>query len=74
LVTSNGMSSFLASFSRSDLTCFSIGTPWSINSNDSHYVTEDQADAHDSLLCVGVGRNKDDPNRFRFNGYLNTSS
>ncbi|MGW0069038.1 DNA polymerase III subunit alpha, partial [Streptosporangium sandarakinum] len=36
--------------------------------NDSHYVTEDQADAHDSLLCVGVGRNKDDPNRFRFNG------
>ncbi len=36
--------------------------------NDSHYVTEDQADAHDNLLCVGVGRNKDDPNRFRFNG------
>ena len=36
--------------------------------NDSHYVTEDQADAHDSLLCVGVGKNKDDPNRFRFNG------
>ncbi|MDN6021474.1 MAG: PHP domain-containing protein, partial [Acidipropionibacterium jensenii] len=44
--------------------------------NDSHYVTEDQADAHDSLLCVGVGRNKDDPNRFRFNGsgyYIKTS-
>ncbi|WP_327091355.1 DNA polymerase III subunit alpha [Nonomuraea sp. NBC_01738] len=44
--------------------------------NDSHYVTEDQADAHDSLLCVGVGKNKDDPNRFRFNGsgyYLKTS-
>ncbi|MDX6353100.1 MAG: polymerase subunit alpha, partial [Streptomyces sp.] len=36
--------------------------------NDSHYVTEDQADAHDSLLCIGVGKNKDDPNRFRFNG------
>lgn len=36
--------------------------------NDSHYVNEDDADAHDSLLCVGVGRNKDDPNRFRFNG------
>lgn len=36
--------------------------------NDSHYVTEDQSDAHDSLLCVGVGKNKDDPNRFRFNG------
>ncbi|MFI6818636.1 DNA polymerase III subunit alpha [Nonomuraea sp. NPDC050328] len=36
--------------------------------NDSHYVTADQADAHDSLLCVGVGKNKDDPNRFRLNG------
>ncbi|MFZ2625896.1 MAG: DNA polymerase III subunit alpha [Propionibacterium sp.] len=44
--------------------------------NDSHYVTEDQADAHDNLLCIGVGRNKDDPNRFRFNGsgyYIKTS-
>ncbi|MDR1386788.1 MAG: PHP domain-containing protein, partial [Propionibacteriaceae bacterium] len=36
--------------------------------NDSHYVKSDQADAHDSLLCVGVGRNKDDPKRFRFSG------
>ncbi|MGW0957563.1 DNA polymerase III subunit alpha [Streptomyces gelaticus] len=36
--------------------------------NDAHYVTEDQADAHDSLLCIGVGKNKNDPGRFRFNG------
>jgi DNA polymerase-3 subunit alpha len=44
--------------------------------NDSHYVTADQADAHDNLLCIGVGKNKDDPNRFKFNGsgyYLKTS-
>ncbi|MFI1583983.1 DNA polymerase III subunit alpha [Embleya sp. NPDC020630] len=44
--------------------------------NDSHYVTEDQADAHDSLLCVGVGKNKADPNRFKFAGtgyYIKTS-
>ncbi|HEV3361602.1 MAG TPA: PHP domain-containing protein, partial [Pseudonocardiaceae bacterium] len=44
--------------------------------NDSHYVTEDQFDAHDNLLCIGVGKNKDDPNRFKFNGsgyYLKTS-
>ncbi|MDR0959590.1 MAG: DNA polymerase III subunit alpha [Propionibacteriaceae bacterium] len=39
-----------------------------VATNDSHYVTEDQADAHDNLLCIGVGRNKDDPKRFRFNG------
>ncbi|WP_203566389.1 DNA polymerase III subunit alpha [Aestuariimicrobium ganziense] len=44
--------------------------------NDSHYVTQDQVDAHDNLLCVGTGRNKDDTNRFRFNGsgyYIKTS-
>ncbi len=45
--------------------------------NDSHYVTEDQADDHDSLLCVGVGKNKADTNRFKFNGtgyYIKTSA
>lgn len=45
--------------------------------NDSHYVREEEADAHDSLLCVGVGRNKDDPKRFRFDGsgyYLKSSA
>ncbi len=36
--------------------------------NDSHYVTQDQSQAHDALLAVGVGKNLDDPNRFRFNG------
>ncbi|GAB3262752.1 DNA polymerase III subunit alpha [Kineosporia babensis] len=44
--------------------------------NDSHYVLEEEADAHDSLLCIGVGKNKDDPNRFKFSGsgyYLKTS-
>ena len=36
--------------------------------NDSHYVYESQASAHDALLAVGVGKNLDDPTRFRFNG------
>ncbi|MGW3008387.1 DNA polymerase III subunit alpha [Streptomyces sp. NPDC001219] len=44
-----------------------LGLPL-LATNDAHYVTADQADAHDSLLCIGVGRNKDDPRRFRFNG------
>ncbi|MEU8684137.1 DNA polymerase III subunit alpha [Streptomyces sp. NPDC048611] len=44
-----------------------LGLPL-LATNDAHYVTADQADAHDSLLCIGVGRNKDDPQRFRFNG------
>src|ERR1700735_4641561 len=44
--------------------------------NDSHYVTEDQAAAHDALLCVGTNSQVDDPTRFRFSGagyYLRTA-
>ncbi|GAA3733000.1 DNA polymerase III subunit alpha [Salinactinospora qingdaonensis] len=51
-----------------------LGLP-PVVTNDSHYVTEDQAQAHDALLAVGVGKNLDDPTRFRFNGsgyYLKT--
>jgi DNA polymerase III subunit alpha len=36
--------------------------------NDSHYVTENQADAHDALLCVGTQSLVADPDRFRFGG------
>ncbi|NUT44807.1 MAG: DNA polymerase III subunit alpha [Thermoactinospora sp.] len=36
--------------------------------NDSHYVTESQAQAHDALLCVGTGKRLADTDRFRFSG------
>ncbi len=36
--------------------------------NDSHYVTRDQADAHEVLLCVGTGKTMDDPKRFKLEG------
>ena len=36
--------------------------------NDSHYVTKDQSEAHEILLCVGTGKTLDDPKRFKFNG------
>jgi len=36
--------------------------------NDSHYVTKDQADAHAALLCVQSGKTLSDPNRFKFDG------
>jgi len=36
--------------------------------NDSHYVTQDQAAAHEVLLCVGTGRTMDDPKRFKLEG------
>lgn len=36
--------------------------------NDSHYVTQDQAGTHAALLCVQAGKTLDDPNRFKFDG------
>ncbi|OZM81585.1 DNA polymerase III subunit alpha [Pseudonocardia sp. MH-G8] len=36
--------------------------------NDSHYVTRGQAQAHAALLCVQSGKTLTDPTRFRFDG------
>jgi len=52
-----------------------LGIPL-LATNDSHYVTEDQAAAHDALLCIGTNSQVDDPTRFRFSGasyYLRTA-
>jgi DNA polymerase-3 subunit alpha len=37
-----------------------------IVSNDVHFVDEDHADAHDRLICVGTGKDLDDPARMRY--------
>ena len=34
--------------------------------NDSHYLRRENADMHDTLLCLQTGGNKDEINRFRF--------
>ena len=39
-----------------------------VASNDLHYVHASDADAHDTLLCVSSGSNKDTPGRFKFDG------
>ena len=39
-----------------------------VATNDSHYVRAEDAEDHDTLLCVSSGSNKDTPNRFKFNG------
>ena len=44
-----------------------IGAPI-LATNDSHYVTEDDAHAHDALLCVQVGSRMSDDDRFKFEG------
>jgi DNA polymerase-3 subunit alpha len=44
-----------------------LGLP-PLATNDSHYVTKDQAAAHAALLCVQSGKTLSDPNRFKFDG------
>jgi DNA polymerase-3 subunit alpha len=36
--------------------------------NDSHYVTKDQAQSHEALLCVQTGKTLSDPSRFKLDG------
>ena len=37
-----------------------------ICTNDSHFVDEDNAEAHDRLLCLSTGRDLDDPDRMLY--------
>ncbi len=39
-----------------------------VATNDAHYLTREAADAHDILLCIGTGKDRDDPKRLRFFG------
>ena len=39
-----------------------------VAANDSHYVEENGAEAHDALLCVQTNRTLDDESRFKFDG------
>ncbi|MFI6173849.1 DNA polymerase III subunit alpha [Nocardia sp. NPDC051052] len=44
-----------------------LGLP-PLATNDSHYVTKDQSEAHAALLCVQAGKMLSDPTRFKFDG------
>lgn len=35
---------------------------------DVHYILPEDADIHDTVLCIQTGKNKDDPKRFKFTG------
>jgi DNA polymerase-3 subunit alpha len=37
-----------------------------VATNDCHYLTREEAKAHDVLLCIQTGKTVDDPNRMRF--------
>jgi len=42
-----------------------LGLPL-VATNDCHYLTRDDAFAHEVLLCIQTGKTMDDPNRMRF--------
>ncbi|MCA9509635.1 MAG: DNA polymerase III subunit alpha [Myxococcales bacterium] len=44
-----------------------IGIPL-VATNDAHYLSADDHDHHDALLCIGTAANLDDEKRFRFDG------
>lgn len=37
-----------------------------IATNDAHFANEEDAEAHDRLICISTGRDIDDPNRLRY--------
>ncbi|OYD15820.1 DNA polymerase III subunit alpha [candidate division WOR-3 bacterium JGI_Cruoil_03_44_89] len=42
-----------------------LGVPC-VATNDCHYISEDDSEAHDILLCLQTGKDVDDKNRMRF--------
>jgi len=41
-----------------------------IATNDAHFLQAGDHEAHDVLLCIGLGKDRDDPNRMRYDGGL----
>ncbi|MEA3360249.1 MAG: DNA polymerase III subunit alpha [Thermodesulfobacteriota bacterium] len=37
-----------------------------VATNDCHYLNQEDAEAHDTLLCIQTGKNVNDPNRLKF--------
>ncbi|RPJ49069.1 MAG: DNA polymerase III subunit alpha [Candidatus Latescibacterota bacterium] len=37
-----------------------------VATNDCHYLSQGHADSHDVLLCIGTGKDRNDPNRLRY--------
>ncbi len=41
-----------------------------VATNDSHFLQHEDHEAHDTLLCIGLGKDKSDPNRMRYDDGL----
>ncbi|MSR22042.1 MAG: DNA polymerase III subunit alpha, partial [Gemmatimonadetes bacterium] len=41
-----------------------------VATNDAHFLAREDHEAHDTLLCIGLGKDKDDPGRMRYDNGL----
>jgi DNA polymerase-3 subunit alpha len=41
-----------------------------VATNDAHFLSSADHEAHDVLLCIGLGKDREDPNRMRYDGGL----
>ena len=41
-----------------------------VATNDSHFLQKEDHEAHDILLCIGLGKDRDDPDRMRYDDGL----
>jgi DNA polymerase-3 subunit alpha len=41
-----------------------------VATNDAHFLRKDDHEAHDILLCIGLGKDRNDPNRMRYDDGL----
>ena len=39
-----------------------------VATNDAHFLRPEDHEAHDVLLCIGLGKDRDDPRRMRYDG------
>lgn len=62
LITETELTDALVSLGNS----FGIGL---IATNDAHYLLREDGDAHDTLLCIGTGKRKNQDDRMKFPGY-----
>jgi len=65
-IQNHGIDKELQNLSKVDAIARETGIPLVVT-NDCHYLQEDDADAHDALLCIQTGKNVHDTNRMKYN-------
>jgi len=64
-IQNHGIEQEISNIPRMDAIARETGIPL-IVTNDCHYLRQEDAEAHDAMLCIQTGKNVDDPNRMRY--------